>query len=181
MLESRCPCIECMEPQGCPDDADCVCELDDFYHRLSKVVVIVLVLSLFELAPEDPGPLLLSVASLTSNSADWLPIAGSIQTLLEDDRAQALKVTQLLSMARVLVGHDANTSVMSSNKGQVLFHSLFATQSIVKDGYMALSCLPGVLKYDNITYREADSVPESQMGTGSVEMLSVDIPPVVVP
>jgi hypothetical protein len=51
----------------------------------------------------------------------------------------------------------------------------------VKDGYMALSYLPGVLKYDNITYREADSVQESQMGTGNVEMSSVDIPPVVVP
>ena len=46
---------------------------------------------------------------------------------------------------------------------------------------MALSYLPGILKHDNITYREANSVPESQMGTGSVEMLSIDIPPVVVP
>lgn len=182
-LRSRCECTECSAKRGYPGDSILECDVDGFYQRLSRIIATVLALSLFDVVSYDPDSLLLSIPLAHIDVANNLEEA--IETVLEQGVAQRVDAQELLAQARGLLGHNKPESevrppVMTSARGQVLFPTLLERRIIVKDGYMALSCIPGILKYENEAYKETESGIEHLIGHHGLPLPDT-IPPVVAP
>lgn len=109
----------------------------------------------------------------------------AIEILLENGLPQRVDVQHLLEQAQGLIGHDRSESrigfpAMTSARGQVLFPTLLEKRCVIKDGYLSLSCIPGVLKYENETYRETETGMHPFLRDGGLPLPDV-IPPVAAP
>ncbi|KAJ9150284.1 hypothetical protein NKR23_g3692 [Pleurostoma richardsiae] len=129
------------------------CKLATFIGNLSLIIREILTISLL-CTPEapkvqfplkgDPGPRL----------------RDAITKVLEDGVGIKCSIFPLIDHALYLVGHNTKSEIspqkwiMSSFRGQVVYPAIFDTDRVEKKGHLAMTWLPGVLRYKGDTYSQ---------------------------
>lgn len=190
-LQSRCSCSDCdagydAKPSVNPFIGS-ICECKRFYNRLSHAAAVVLVLSLFDSACDDESPLQLSTHSIARMSDDLRDLTTrAIYKVLRNGHGIETEVSHLHVLARHMVGHEdmdtEDDAIITSAKGQVVYPTLFETQYVEREGYMALSCLSGVLRHGKEVYTRAVSSSRSASTFRASDPFRLeDAPPVLTP
>ncbi|KAK7960446.1 hypothetical protein PG988_011660 [Apiospora saccharicola] len=156
-ISESCDCSQCAP--GNPDtsaSSDYIefCDEDLFFHRLATVICDILALSLFycidELRVQIPIP---------QHSDRRNQLRAKIQHILITGETVDVDFTCLLDWALSLAGHNVSKQVaeldwiMSSESGQVVWPTVYDTNSIDRYGFLGLRWHRGELRYKDEVYR----------------------------
>jgi hypothetical protein len=155
-LAEKCPCEQCCMSTKRSTRRDLLsnnrCYKKDFFDSFSFLVVDILALSLFDSA----SPLLVKLSLDRESSSK--PVNRAISKVITTGRTfSGFDHMHLIASARNMAGYgplddEDRSLIITSSKGQVIYPTVFDTFRIEKQGYLKLSCFPGVLRYQDDTY-----------------------------
>ncbi|KAK8109181.1 hypothetical protein PG984_014982 [Apiospora sp. TS-2023a] len=155
-LSDNCDCSQCGRgTSNSPVSSDCIefCDKDMFFHRFATVICDILALSLFHYSDELHVQIPIPQHSDRRNE-----LRTKIQHILITGETVDVSFTSLLDWALSLAGHNVSNPVrkldwvMSSESGQVVWPTVYDTNSIDKYGFLGLTWRRGELRYQNEVY-----------------------------
>ena len=167
-LRSDCHCVKCGNM-----NTRSPCEQDLFITDMSSFVAVVVALSLFHC----------SEALLVHLHHDMLvknEFSEAVRCIIASKGSPVCSTQSVLGWALMLVGHQMAGRfnrlpwAMSCFKGQAVYPTIFEQCQVRKEGYLALSWLPGLLKHSGDVYAhvccgfESSSAPRQQVSSEKV-------------
>lgn len=155
MLQQSCSCTACLSSRAQSHDSSTsyrACDRQTFFQILARIIADILALSLFENSDS------LLIMPKHDFSSTRHPLSAAVHSILTEGSPVTCSILALHEWALAMVGHrgeddvDQSAWVMSYYKGQVVYPAVFETHRFEKRGYLSLSCLPGLLRYEGDTY-----------------------------
>lgn len=152
-LERSCPCPQCATSRGVAmaEPRYKSCSKDRFFMNTAFVITDILTLSLFH----SPESLLVQVIH---NRPGNQKLKDAILSIIKTGAPSDCAISSVFNWVYSLLGHDIKDDptvprcLMSCYKGQAFYPTLFDVYDIEKRGYLALTWLPGLLRYNGETY-----------------------------
>lgn len=155
-IPKSCHCSQCAS--GSPDStasSSCLefCDKDTFFYRLATVICDILALSLYHYS--DGLHVQIPIPQHSDRRNELL---AGVQHILRSGETVDVSFTSLLDWALSLAGHSVSNPVkkldwvMSSASGQVVWPTVYDTNSIDKYGYLGLTWRRGELRYKDEVY-----------------------------
>ena len=151
MLSKNCLCCNCAAKRHNYSDGESfsLCSKEHFFRGLASTTADIMALSLFD----HPESLLVCESYLRTGDCEF---ENAIHSIITGNGRSFCNIGSLLELALILVDHhDPSTTdawMMSSKRGQTIYLRLYETCRIERRGYLTLSWLPGLIRYNGEVY-----------------------------
>lgn len=149
-LREKCTCAQCT--QAPTEIFPAGCAIDCLYRHIAYILMDIFALSLFY----SPKPLLVKFSMQHPMPHELYMEIIQILKTGSTESVEPCDPSTLLTWARFLVRHvfedEDGEYIMTSDKGQVVYPTSFESYYIEKNGYLALTALPGILQHGGDTY-----------------------------